>query len=69
MKNEKQELITPKQALKLVQDYFQSDTPVYSIGTIYNKVSLKQLNRHGPRHRLMLDKKEVVEKLCRHFKK
>lgn len=68
-KKDSVELVTPKEALKIVQDFFQSPEPIYSLGTIYNKVSLGQLTRYGARHKLMLDKNEVINKLCRHFKK
>lgn len=63
------DLVTAAEACKLVQDFFQSSTPVITTKTVYNKVWDKQLKRYGPRHRLMLDRGEVLAKLCRHHGK
>lgn len=65
----KVELVTAKQACKLVEEYFQGQVPPLKLKTIYNKVCSKELKRHGPRHRLLLDKDEVIQKLCRHHTK
>lgn len=58
----KRELISLEEALKLIEEKFQR--PVYTKGTLYNKISKKELTRHGPKHKVLLDKEEVLEKLC-----
>lgn len=65
----KVELISLEEARKMVQEFFQCRTPIISTKTIYNKVSSKELRRYGPRHKVLLDKSEVQEKLCRHHGK
>ena len=60
-------LVTVGEARKLVQEFFQRDTPILSTKTIYNKVWAKELRRYGPKNKLLLDKDEVLQKLCRHY--
>jgi hypothetical protein len=62
-------LVSPTEACKLVQEYFHSETAIYSTKTIYNKVYERELQRYGPRHKLLLDKQEILEKLCKHHGK
>lgn len=65
----KREYITPQQALDLVKEFFNCDAEFYTLATIYRKVCVGELGRFGPRHKLLLDKDEVLNKLCRHYGK
>lgn len=60
----KMKLVSIDEAIQIVMDFYNTTTPLYSKGTIYNMISQKKINRYGPRHVVLLDEQEVIEKLC-----
>lgn len=64
-KEKPEELLTLDQAVEFVRNYYGLDKPPFSKGTLYNKISDKSLRRYGPRHCAMLDKEEILKKLCK----
>lgn len=62
------ELIGLKEAVHVLNSHFQNDPAksgrnVYSLGTLYNKISSGELKRHGPRHMVLVDKEELLQAL------
>ncbi len=58
----KLKLVTIDEALKIVEEHYQH--PMFSKGTIYNKISSGVLKNYGRAHKALLDETEVREKLC-----
>lgn len=59
----KLELMTIDETIEFVAQQFQGKIKPAK-GTIYNKISAKVLTNHGRPHCALLDKEEVLEKLC-----
>ncbi len=57
------ELMTIKETIEMVKEYYQGKIE-YAPKTIYNKISLGILTNHGKPKYALLDKDEVMEKLC-----
>lgn len=68
----KQRLVTINEALVFIKEYWLkrgvSEESIKELipakGTIYNKISLDQLQNHGSRRSVLLDENEILEKLC-----
>lgn len=60
-------LLTLDEAIKILNKVYHWDEsargkPIYSKQTIYNAIYKGKLTRHGPKHRLLIDKSELLER-------
>lgn len=59
------ELITLDEAVELIREFFKLDHAPISRRTLQNKISKRELHRYGPYRVPMVDKNEVLNKICR----
>lgn len=58
-------LISLDEAIELINKYFdRHDENIYEKASLYNLIYKKQLKRYGPRHKVLLDKDEVIARFC-----
>jgi hypothetical protein len=58
-------LITLDDAVELIREFWKMDKAPISRRTLQNKISKGEINRYGPYKHTLLDRDEVINKLCR----
>lgn len=59
------DLITLDDAVEMIREFFKLENPPICRRTLQNKIYKGELHRYGPYKVPMLDRNEVLNKLCR----
>ena len=66
MKKNTKKLVSLKEAVQLLNEVYSNDPQksgrdIISLKTLYNKIHLGKLKRHGPRHFCQVDADEILD--------
>lgn len=59
------DLIPLDDAVEMIREFFKLDKPPLSRRTLQNKICKGEIHRYGPHKCTLVDREEILNKLCR----